>query len=73
MRDRITKAIVAQITDSLPADLDQQITAAVDAERAYLTSVTESGRLTGFGQHTTSEAAPAKRTHNAFGRPIQEV
>ncbi len=73
MRDRITKAIVAQVTESVPADLDQQITAAVDAERVYLASVTESGRLTGFGQHTTTESAPAKRTHNAFGRPIQEV
>lgn len=68
---RISHTIEAGITEGLPADIDAQIVSAVEAERAYLASVNESTRLTGFGQVT--ESAPAKRTRNAFGRKIQEV
>ena len=70
---RITHQVQADITESLPADIDARITAAVEAERTYLTSVTESEGLKGFGQAVAESTAPAKRTHNAFGRKIQEV
>ena len=70
---RITHQVQADITESLPADIDARITAAVEAERTYLASVTESEGLKGFGQAVAESIAPAKRTHNAFGRKIQEV
>ena len=55
MRARIAQAIDAQVTEAeLPADLDARITAAVEAEQAYVKSlnVTEA-RLVGFGASTT--------------------
>ena len=72
MRTRITQTVQAQVTESLPENVDALITKAVQDERAYLAALGESDRITGFGQQVT-ESAPAKRTHNAFGRPIQEV
>ena len=72
MRSRITQTVQAQVTESLPENVDSLITKAVQDERAYLAALSGADRITGFGQQVT-ESAPAKRTHNAFGRPIQEV
>ena len=71
---RITAAIEARIDGELPADIDAQITAAIEAEKAYLAAVVPSSGLTGFGQSVTESATQQpKRTHNAFGRKIQEA
>ena len=47
----------------------------MDAEKAYALSLSESGRLTGFGA-TTTDTAPAVESRgtytNAFGRTIEE-
>ena len=72
---RIASAVEARIDSELPADIDAQITAAIEAEKTYLAAVVPSSGLTGFGQSVTESAtqqAP-KRTHNAFGRKIQEA
>lgn len=69
--ERVTRTIEASITGDLPADLDAQIAAVVETERAYAQAITPHSRLTGFGQ-TVSESATPARTTNAFGRKIQE-
>lgn len=73
MAARVAATVDAQVTEAaLPADLDTRITAAVEAEKAYLKAVAEGqGRLVGFGATESTTTAP-KRTRNAFGRPIQQ-
>ena len=69
---RVTLALDPQIVEAeLPADIDARITAAIEAEQAYLKglNVAES-KLVGFGASTTVTESAPKRTHNAFGQPI---
>ena len=71
MATRIASLFAGRADEVTEADL----TAAVDAEKSYALSLTESGRLTGFGA-TTTDTAPtveARGTYtNAFGRTIEE-
>ena len=59
---RVADTIAAAIEAELPADLDEQITRAIEAEKAYAASLTE-GKLTGFGASTatTNTDKPAQR------------
>ena len=49
------ETVLAGLTEGeVPADLDARITKAVEAEKAYLASLTE-GRLSGFGATSTTD------------------
>ena len=71
MATRIANLFAGRTDEVTEADL----TAAVDAEKSYALSLTESGRLTGFGA-TTTDTAPVVESRgtytNAFGRTIEE-
>ena len=71
MATRIASLFAGRADEVTEADL----TAAVDAEKAYALSLTESGRLTGFGA-TKTDTAPTVESRgtytNAFGRTIEE-
>ena len=71
MATRIASLFAGRADEVTEADL----TAAVDAEKSYALSLTESGRLTGFGA-TTTDTAPVVESRgtytNAFGRTIEE-
>lgn len=74
LTERVATQIVEAITGpDLPADLDQQIAAAVEAEKAYLKQLTESRPLQGFGASTPATTHTPRRTRNAFGREIKEA
>ena len=66
---RVQTVMAATVGESLPTDLDAQISSAVEAEKAYAARLTES-QLTGFGPSTTTSVQPPARTRNAFGRQI---
>ena len=70
MATRIASLFAGRADEVTEADL----TAAVDAEKSYALSLTESGRLTGFGATTDSTPTVESRgTYtNAFGRTIEE-
>ena len=69
MATRIANLFAGCTDEVTEADL----TAAVDAEKSYALSLTESGRLTGFGATTTDTAPESRGTYtNAFGRTIEE-
>ena len=72
----LPEQMAARVTASFAGRADEvtaaEAAAAVDAERTYAASLTESGRLTGFGATTTTEAKRPARTTNAFGRTIKE-
>ena len=71
MATRIANLFAGRTDEVTEADL----TAAVDAEKSYALSLTESGRLTGFGA-TKTDTAPVVESRgtytNAFGRTIEE-
>ena len=71
MATRIANLFAGRTDEVTEADL----TAAVDAEKSYALSLTESGRLTGFGA-TKTDTAPVVESRgtytNAFGRTIKE-
>ena len=71
MATRIANLFAGRADEVTEADL----TAAVDAEKSYALSLTESGRLTGFGA-TTTDTTPVVESRgtytNAFGRTIKE-
>ena len=71
MATRIASLFAGRADEVTEADL----AAAVDAEKSYALSLTESGRLTGFGA-TTTDTAPVVESRgtytNAFGRTIEE-
>ena len=71
MATRIADLFAGRADEVAEADL----AAAVDAEKAYALSLSESGRLTGFGA-TTTDTAPVVESRgtytNAFGRTIEE-
>ena len=71
MATRIANLFAGRADEVTEADL----AAAVDAEKSYALSLTESGRLTGFGA-TTTDTAPVVESRgtytNAFGRTIEE-
>ena len=71
MAARIASLFAGRADEVTEADL----TAAVDAEKAYALSLTESGRLTGFGatKTDTAQTVESRGTYtNAFGRTIEE-
>ena len=71
MATRIANLFAGRADEVTEADL----TAAVDAEKAYALSLTESGRLTGFGatKTDTAQTVESRGTYtNAFGRTIEE-
>ena len=71
MATRIASLFAGRADEVTEADL----TAAVDAEKAYALSLTESGRLTGFGatKTDTAQTVESRGTYtNAFGRTIEE-
>ena len=73
MVTRITTEVTRTITEAdLPADIDQQIATAIEAETKYLAGLTE-GRLTGFGESKPVTESTPTRTHNAWGQPIKEA
>ena len=71
MATRIANLFAGRADEVTEADL----AAAVDAEKSYALSLTESGRLTGFGA-TKTDTAPVVESRgtytNAFGRTIEE-
>lgn len=74
LAERVVTQIVEAITGpDLPADLDQQIAAAVKTEKAYVEQLTESRPLQGFGASTPATTSAPRRTRNAFGREIKEA
>ena len=71
MATRIANLFAGRADEVTEADL----AAAVDAEKAYALSLTESGRLTGFGatKTDTAQTVESRGTYtNAFGRTIEE-
>ena len=68
MAARISEAFATRTDEVTEAEL----LAAVATEKTYAAAIaTESGKLVGFGATTTTATVP-RRTHNAFGRKIEE-
>ena len=71
--EQVAARVAAQFEARTDEVTEADLAAAVDAEKAYALSLTESGRLTGFGDTTTDTAPESRGTYtNAFGRTIEE-